>query len=127
MKRNICNERPLVSLFKVIVIGAVMTLGLAGCATTYKYDPVDVTNTMAAQLSSIEFYTPGVGEEVKTLYVDRTGSFINDLNKVENGTWYRAHEGKLVSVEAVKTTALPLGGLLGAGSVSDQWRVEYVD
>ncbi|MDR3275940.1 MAG: hypothetical protein LBT11_01815 [Treponema sp.] len=113
MKKNIF------SLLSIIAIGAVMTL--ASCAT---FQPIDVTNTMAAQITSIKFYTPASGEEVKTLFVDRTGSFLKDISLVEDGAWYRLHQDKLVSVEAVvKNTSYLFFSVVG----EYQWRIEYVD
>ncbi|GHT99583.1 hypothetical protein FACS1894142_7320 [Spirochaetia bacterium] len=104
----------------IITIGAVIGLTVMGCVT---YQPVDVTNTMAAQFEAIKFYTPQPGEEVKTLYVNRTGSFVRDLNSLEGGVWYSNHQEKLVSIEAV--AAIGNYGLWV--SRKDQWRIEYVD
>jgi hypothetical protein len=109
-------------LFFGMIVCAALAIGLmtVGCAT---YQPVNVTNTMAAQFESVKFHMPEIGEEVKTMYVDRTGSFINDLNKVEGGTWYSAHRDKLVSIEATKKSTWYVFVTL----IKDQWRVEYID
>jgi hypothetical protein len=105
--------------WKIIAVGAVIGFILAGCAT---YTPVDVTNTMAAQINNMKFRELKPGEFVNQLYVDRTGSLIADLNKYEGGVWYRAHQDKIVSIEAVvKTTTFPVV------TQKQLWRVEYVD
>jgi hypothetical protein len=76
---------------------------------------------MAAQMSSFNFYTPAVGEQVKTLYVKRKGSYINDLNAYRKN-WYVEHKEKIVSIEAVVKVKKP-----AFGKPKDQWRVEYVE
>jgi hypothetical protein len=84
----------------VAIVGMAITIGLAGCTTMYQ--PVDVTNTMAAQINNMEMHEIESGETVQTLYVDRTGSLTADLNKYEGGVWYNAHKNKIVSIEAVR-------------------------
>lgn len=91
------------------------------CMSCVTYKPVDVTNTMAAQISSINFYTPALGERVETLYVDRKGSFVRDLDAYRTN-WYLEHQDKIVSIEAVVKITRP-----SFGKPKDQWRVEYVD
>jgi hypothetical protein len=102
------------------MLALALTFGLVSCTT---YHPVDITNTMAAQVTSMKFYTPKAGEEVKTLYVDRSGSLVRDLNGLEGGTWYRNHQYKIVSIEAVKKNT----SYVIAALIKDQWRVEYVE
>ncbi|MDR0313984.1 MAG: hypothetical protein LBI14_10345 [Treponema sp.] len=99
----------------VIFLGIllVFTFIFASCTS---YRPVDVTNTQAAQINQVNFHDVQPGERVNTMYINRTGSFINDLNKVKNGSWYGAHRDLIVSVEAV----------LKNGKKA-MWRIEYVD
>jgi hypothetical protein len=107
-------------LWGIPTLALVFGFVIAGCVT---YRPVDVTNTMAAQIASIKIHEIQPGEEVKTLYVDRTGSFVADLNRYESGTWYRAHQDKVVNVEAVVQT-VNYGFTI---TRKNQWRIEYVE
>jgi hypothetical protein len=111
------------NLFNVSGMTAVLLLAfmvLAGCAS---YQPVDVTNTMAAQINGMKFHKLEPGEFVNTLYVNRTGSLQADLNKHEGGIWYRAHQDKIVSIEAV----IKYTSYVFFVAQNQQWRVEYVD
>ncbi|MDR2588938.1 MAG: hypothetical protein LBC67_05870 [Spirochaetales bacterium] len=112
--------RKLTKILGIIAIGAVITLGFASC-TTYK--PVDVTNAMAAQVEKIKFYTPQPGEQVKTIYASRTGSFVKDMNELEGGVWYRTHQDKIVSIDAV----LEIKTFISPVAQYDRWCIEYVD
>jgi hypothetical protein len=103
------------------VVMLVLAAALVSSCVTYR--PVDVTNTMAAQINEIKFYTPKDGEEIKTGYVDRTGSFRSDLNQFEGGVWYTNHKDKIVSVEAVKEAS----NYFVFATYKDKWRIEYVD
>jgi hypothetical protein len=114
----------LTKLLGIIAIGAVTAIGMTGCTTTY--NPVDVTNTMAAQINNMELHGIEAGETVQTLYIDRTGSLTADLSRYEDGVWYRAHLDKIVGIEAVRTTKHLFFGIFGT-TWKDQWRVEYVN
>jgi folate-binding Fe-S cluster repair protein YgfZ len=59
---------------------------------------------MAVQIASIPIHTLEPGEHVKTLYLNRTGSVLKDFNDYEEGVWYRAHQDKIVALEAVIET-----------------------
>jgi PBP1b-binding outer membrane lipoprotein LpoB len=103
------------------MLATMLALGLvlAGCVS---YQPVDVTNTMAAQINNMKFHELEPGEMVETMYVDRTGSLIADLNRHEGGVWYNAHQDKIVSIEAVRKVSTSIVTL-----VKDQWRIEYIN
>ncbi|MDR1230550.1 MAG: hypothetical protein LBK61_04010 [Spirochaetaceae bacterium] len=105
----------------IVVIGTAIAIGMAGCSTTYQ--PVDVTNTMAAQINNMKLHDLEPGETVQNLYVDRTGSLTADLSKYEGGVWYRAHQDKIVSIEAVVAI---INNFITITQKA-QWRVEYVD
>jgi len=97
-----------------LLVGLILAFGFVSSCATYR--PVDVTNTQAAQINQVKFHEVQPGEKVKTMYINRKGSFINDLSQVNNGKWYGAHKDLLVSVEAVlKNSKKPM------------WRIEYVD
>ena len=96
-----------------------VTFGYVSCVT---YRPVDVTNTMAAQLEQVHVYNLQPGDKVNTLYIKRQGSFIRDLNAHKSG-WYFDHQNKIVSVEAVRKQTR----VLFFRSLKDNWRIEYVD
>jgi len=100
------------------ILVCVLVSAFLSCVT---YKPVDVTNTMAAQINSIKFYTPALGEEIKTLYVKREGSYVRDLDAYRKN-WYLEHQDKIVSIEAVVKIRKP-----AFGKAKNQWRVEYVD
>jgi hypothetical protein len=102
-------------LLGIIAIVSVI-LALVGCTT---YQPVDVTNTMAAQINNIKFHKLEPGEPVKTRFISRTASIVADLNAIEGGVWYRTHQDKIVGIEAVQSEILFLQ--------IKKWRVEYVD
>jgi hypothetical protein len=87
----------------------------ASCVT---YKAVDVTNTQAAQINNVQFHEVQPGEKVKAMYIKRTGSFVNDLNKISRGSWYVNHKESLVSIEAV---------LKNGNSKKPMWRIEYVE
>jgi hypothetical protein len=55
---------------------------------------------------------------------NRTGSVVKDLNDYQGGVWYRAHQDKIVNLEAVTKTVWWLFGVL---ATQHQWRVEYVE
>lgn len=74
---------------------------------------------MAAQINTMTFHELEPGEKVNKLYIKRTGLIVADLNAIEGGVWYRAHQDKIVGIEA---TRRPI-----AFFNIDQWRVEYVD
>ena len=97
-----------------LMLGLFLVFGFVSSCASYK--PVDVTNTQAAQINQVKFHVVLPGEKVKTMYIKRKGSFINDLSQVENGRWYAAHKDLLVSVEAV----------LKNGKKA-MWRIEYVE
>jgi len=86
------------------------------------YRPVDVTNTMAAQIIDTKFYNLQPGDHVQTLYIKRKGSFIRDLSAYES-SWYFNHQDKIISIEAVRKQIR----FLFFKSVKDKWRIEYVD
>jgi len=85
-------------------------------ASCVSYRPVDVTNTQVAQISNVNFHELIPGEKVKTMYIKRKGSFINDLSKIKGGSWYGAHKDLLVNIEAVIKNGK-----------KEMWRIEYVD
>jgi hypothetical protein len=105
-------------LIFLAMLVCVLVFVFESCVT---YKPVDVTNTMAAQINSIDFYTPALGEQIKTLYVKREGSFVRDLDAYRRN-WYLEHKDKIVSIEAVVKIKKP-----AFGKPKNQWRVEYVD
>jgi hypothetical protein len=118
-------KRKLFNMAWTLAAPLAFVLVLAGCSTT-NYTPVDVTNTMAAQITNMEMHELEPGETVQTLYLERTGSLVLDLNKYEGGVWYRTHQDKIVSIEAVgeeKTTTFPLYQV----KKTNIWRIEYVD
>jgi len=113
--------------FFMILIGLVVGIGLLSCKSS-SFRAVDVTNTMAAQINNMDFYTPGPNEKIKTLIIDRTGSLQNDMSKYKGGEWYRSHQGKIVSVEAGVETSDNFKGYYGyTQKTEDKWRIEYVD
>jgi hypothetical protein len=110
------------NVLKLVILTIVVALVLSSVSCV-SYKPIDVTNTMAAQITSLKLHNVAVGEEVKTLYVDRTGSLVKDLNELEGGSWYRLHQDKIVSVEAV----VKYTSYVYITMNKEQWRVEYVD
>jgi len=113
--------------FSLILICFMMGTGFMSCKST-SFRSVDVTNTMAAEINSIEFYTPSPNEKINTLIIDRTGSFRNDMSKYKGGEWYRTHQNKIVSIEAGVETSDNFKGYYGYTQVTkDKWRIEYVN
>ena len=97
-----------------LILGLFLVFGFVSSCTTYR--PVDVTNAQAIQINQMKFHEVQPGEKVKTMYIKRKGSFINDLSQVKNGRWYGAHKDLIVSVDAVlKNGKKPM------------WRIDYVD
>jgi PBP1b-binding outer membrane lipoprotein LpoB len=113
-------KRKLFGIVGVLAVLLALGLILAGCAS---YQPVDVTNTMAAQINNMKFHEVQPGEKVNTMYIDRTGSLAADINKYEDGVWYNTHKDKIVSIEAVREQT----SFVYATASKDKWRVEYVD
>jgi hypothetical protein len=107
--------------FLFVLIGLVVGGGFIACTSL---QPVDVTNTMAVQIASIQLHDLEPGEKVQTIYLARTGSVVKDLNDYQGGVWYRAHQDKIVNLEAVTKTIWWLFGVL---ATQHQWRVEYVE
>jgi len=103
----------------LFVTCVLFTFYFVSCVT---YRPVDVTNTMAAQIMETKFYNLQPGDRVQTLYIKRQGSFLRDLSAYES-SWYFNHQDKIISIEAVRKQTR----FLFFRSVKDNWRVEYVD
>jgi len=110
--------------FSLPLICLVVGVGFVSCTSTARYYPTDVTNTMAAQITSIPLHNLEPGENVKTLYLNRTGSVLKDLNEHEEGVWYRAHQDKIINLEAVIEETY---SFWGDKIRKPKWRVEYVD
>jgi hypothetical protein len=113
--------------FFMILVGLVVGIGLMSCSSA-SFRAVDVTNTMAAYINNMDFYTPGPNEKIKTLIIDRTGSLQNDMSKYKGGEWYKTHQDKIVSIEAGVETSDNFKGYYGyTQETKDKWRIEYVE
>ena len=68
-------NRKLLNTSWVLAVLLASALVLAGCSTT-NCTPVDVTNTMASQITNMKMHELVPGETVQTLYLARTGSLV---------------------------------------------------
>jgi len=105
----------------------VVGISFVSCGTTISHhlDRNAVTNVMIAQIGAMDFYTPRPGDEIRRIFIARSGSPMGDISNHQAGAWIEEHHGRIVSVEAY--VQIEQGRDFWGPFIRrfDKWRVEY--